>query len=259
MRLTVLGSSAAYPVPGNPSSGYVVEAAGVRLWLDAGTGTFSALQSLALGEGWDWRELDAVILSHAHADHCLDLVPCYYARRFRKDPGRGGDRRLPTFWPTGTREVLGRIIEEAADEDKLGRVFAPREVGNGDEVSVGPVRVTFAATDHRPPTLAARFDDGRHRLVYTADTGPGIDLAPFAEGADLLLAEATYQQGQEGAPVHLTAAQAGELARRAGVGRLVLTHVWPTFDPERSLEEARSTAGGIPVALARPRAVFEVG
>lgn len=260
MRLTVLGSSAAYPVPGNPSSGYLVEAAGTRAWLDAGTGTFSALQTLALTQGWDWRELDAVILSHAHADHCLDLVPYYYALRFRKDPPPPGEnRRLPAFWPAGTRELLGRIVEEEEGEDKLGRVFAPRTVADGDEVGIGPLKISFAVTDHGPPTLAARFDDGHHRLVYTADTGPAVDLAPFAKGADLLLADATYQEDLVGPPVHLTAAQAGELARRAGVHRLVLTHVWPTFDPERSLEEARAVAGGVPVALARPGAVFDIG
>lgn len=261
MRLTVLGSSAAYPVPGNPSSGYLVEADGTRLWLDAGTGTFAALQALSRERGWDWRGLDGVILSHRHADHCLDLVPCYYALRFRKDPPPpGGHPRLPTFWPEGTGELLGAIIAEteAEGQDKLGRVFAPSVVGDGDSVAVGGLRVAFAATDHRPPTVAVRLEEGGRRVVYTADTGPGVDLAPFAEGADLLVAEATYQEGRVGAPVHLTAAQAGELARRAGVGRLALTHVWPTFDPERSLEEARAAAGGVPVKLARAGAVFDV-
>jgi ribonuclease BN (tRNA processing enzyme) len=93
-------------------------------------------------------------------------------------------------------------------------------------------------------------------LTYSAETGPGFDLAGFARGSDLLLCEATYQEGRVGAPVHLTAVQAGETARRAEARRLVLTHVWPAFDPRRSVEEA--AAGGVEVHWAAPGASFEI-
>ena len=277
MRLIVLGCSAAYPVPGNPASGYLVETAGGRIWLDAGTGTFAALQSRARREGRHWAELDGLVISHAHADHCLDVVPLYYALRFLDDGeidpgGRAGTlahdpRPLPLFWPPGCRAVLGPAVHEqrpvpgvveAEAENKLGRVFALGELVPDRTVELAGARITCVATDHSVPTLALAVDADGRRLVYTADTGPGVDLAPFAAGADLLLAEATYQEGRVGPPVHLSAAQAGELARRAEAARLVVTHVWPTLDPERSGREAAAAAGTVPVEVAAAGRSFEV-
>lgn len=257
MRLTVLGCSAAYPVPGNPASGYLVETGGGRLWLDAGTGTFAAHQELARRAGRHWADLDGIVISHAHADHCLDLVPLYYALRFLDEgPPRG---RLPLFWPEGCRAALGPLIGEGAREgDKLGRVFDIHRLDPEREIALAGARISSMSTDHAPPTVALAIEAGGRRLVYTADTGPAVDLAPFARGADLLLAEATYQAARTGPPIHLTAAQAGDLARRAGVGRLVVTHVWPTLDPAESLREATAAAGEVPVELASPERVFSV-
>src|SRR6185295_10006150 len=98
--------------------------------------------------------------------------------------------------------------------------------------------------DHPAHTLGIRAETAEGTLTYSADTHTGADLAGFATGSDLLLCEATYQEGKVGGPVHLTARQAGDTARRAGVRELALTHVWPTLEPQISLEEARATAGG---------------
>jgi len=270
VRLTVLGCSAAYPVPGNPASGYLVETSTGRIWLDAGTGTFAALQAVARQAGRHWAELDGLVLSHAHADHCLDVVPLYYALRFLDaDPSRAigrlprDPRPLPLLWPPGARAVLGPAVHEdrapsGKTEDKLGRVFAISPLDTETAVELAGARITCVATDHSVPTLALAFEADGRRLVYSADTGPGVDLAPFAEGADLLLAEATYQEEHMGPPVHLSAAQAGALARRADAGRLVVTHVWPTLDAERSRREAVATAGDVPVDVAAPGRSFDV-
>jgi len=251
MRLTILGSSGVYPVPGNPASGFLLTVGqgrdARRLWIDAGNGTFAALQRHA-----DFAALDALVLSHTHADHCLDVIPFYYARRFHADAPLP---RLPLLCPPGSRELLAPIVREEGG-DKLGEVFDFREIRGGGTAEVAGLTLRFAWTDHPVPTVALRAESGGHSLAYTADTGPGPELADveeLARGADLLVAEATYQEGQAGAPVHLSATQAGRLARDAGVRRLLLTHVWPELDPAVSVAEARRAAGErVEVAWAEP-------
>jgi ribonuclease BN (tRNA processing enzyme) len=249
MRLHVLGSSGGYPVPGNPNSGFLLEHGETRLWLDAGTGTFAALQGLM-----DFTRVDALVLSHVHADHCADVLPLYVAIRY----GVAGGLRIPLYCPPGIRETLAPFFLEGGWEE-LGQAFDFKGIDEGERIEVGGVRMTFLRTQHPAHTLAIRAETPDGVLTYSADTGPATDLAGFARGSDLLVCEATYQEGKVGAPVHLSAREAGETARRAGVRELALTHVWPTFDPEVSLREARETAGELPVRWARAGEVFEAG
>ena len=254
MLLTVLGCSGGYSTADNPCSGYLLEHGDARIWLDAGTGAFGALQRVA-----DYTRLEALVLSHIHPDHCLDFYPFYIARRFHPEELP----RLPVYGPSGIKEVLaGLMVGEGIE--KIDRFFDFRAVDEGDEVEAGGLRLTFARMDHPIHTLAVRAEPASGDsgiLTYSADTGPDSDLAGFARGSDLLLCEATYQEGRLGAPVHLSARQAGETARQAGVRELVLTHHWPTFDPEVSLSEgttATGAGGETRVHLARPGAVFKV-
>jgi ribonuclease BN (tRNA processing enzyme) len=249
MRLHVLGSSGGYPVPGNPNSGFLLEHGETRLWLDAGTGTFAVLQGLM-----DFTKVDALVLSHVHADHCADVLPLYVAIRF----GVAGDLRVPLYCPPGVRETLAPFFGDRGWEE-LGQTFDFKPVDEGDQVEVGGVRLRFLRTQHPAHTLAIRAETGEGVLTYSADTGPATDLAGFARGSDTLVCEATYQEGKVGAPVHLSAREAGETARRAGVRELALTHLWPTFDPEVSLREARETAGDLRVRWAGSGDVFEIG
>ena len=249
MRLRVLGSSGGYPAPGNPCSGYFLEHGPAKLWIDAGNGTFAELQRAV-----DFTKLDALLLSHVHADHCADVYPLYVAIRY----GVGNDFRLPLYCPPGTRETLAPLLMEGGWEE-LGEAFDFHTVDAGDVVEIGGVRLSFLRMDHPAHTLGIRAETAAGRLTYSADTHTGADLAAFAKGSDLLLCEATYQEGKVGGPVHLTARQAGEIARRAGARELALTHVWPTFDPKVSLEEARTTAGDVPVRWAKPGEVFDIG
>lgn len=246
-RLTPLGTSAAYPTFGNPATGFLLACGGRHLQMDLGTGTFAALEPHL-----HFADLDAVVITHTHADHCLDFYPLYYARRFHQARDLAP---LPLWAPPGSCEILAPIAraDDAEEADKLARVFRFHDAEPGGTGSVAGFDLAFTATDHPVPTVAVRVEAGERTLVFTADTGPGVDLTDFARGADLLLAEATYQDAAQGPPTHLTARQAGELARRAGVGRLLLTHVWPTFDLDISLAEAREGAGdGVAVGLARP-------
>jgi len=247
MRLRVLGCAGGFPAADNPNSGYLLEEGKTRIWIDAGTGTFAAIQPHAT----DYERIDALVLSHFHADHCADVYPLHVALQYEKKA------RMKLFGPPGTLEALGGLLGEDG-VDKLAEVFDFQAVEEGSEVCLAGVRLTFRRTEHPIHTLAIRAASESGVLVYSADTGPGIDLVPFARGADLFVCEATYQNERQGKPVHLTAAQAGETARRAAVGALVLTHHWPTFDQEMSLAEARETAGSVPVRLARPGEVYFV-
>jgi len=162
------------------------------------------------------------------------------------------------YGPPGTLEALGGLLG-AGGAESLRDTFPFHAVDAGDTVEVGGCRFRFLRTDHPGHTLAIRVESSAGTITYSADTGPNVDLASFAQGSYLLVCEATYQEGKVGGPVHLTARQAGETARRAGVRELAITHIWPTFDLQVTLAEARSAAGDIPVRWARPGEVFAVG
>ncbi|HSG38382.1 MAG TPA: MBL fold metallo-hydrolase, partial [Thermoanaerobaculia bacterium] len=172
--------------------------------------------------------------------------------------GVGEGFRLPVYCPPGTRETLAPLLMEGGWES-LGEAFDFHTVDEGQAAKIGGVRLDFLRTDHPAHTLAIRAEAEGRVLTYSADTGPGVDLAGFARGSDLFLCEATYQEGKKGAPVHLSAREAAETALRAGVRELALTHFWPAFDPEVSLREARQAAGELPVRRARRGEAFEIG
>ncbi len=250
MRLTILGSSGGYSGPENPTSGFLLEAGGARLWIDAGHGTFSALQRVA-----DYTAIDAVLVSHVHADHCVDLYALNIALRFHEQ----GVLRKPLYCPLEVWERVPLLLGDSAEaQEGFRQTFDFHPVAAGETVELAGARVSYLRTDHPNYCLAMRLETDEGILTYSADTGPGADLAGFARGSDLLLCEATYQEGLVGAPVHLTARQAAETALRAGVRDLVLTHVWPAFDPQRSVEEARSVGGDLRVEWAAPGSAFDI-
>ena len=135
--------------------------------------------------------------------------------------------------------------------------FVWHDVAGGDRIDVGGLSFTFSRTDHGPETLAMRIDGGGRTLGYSADTGPGWSLEALGPAIDLVLCEATFLRDQEGAAQHLSARQAGASARAAGAARLMLTHVWPTVDLERSKAEG-SDAYGEPVQMAATNEVYSL-
>jgi ribonuclease BN (tRNA processing enzyme) len=244
MQCVVLGSSGTYPAADAPGSGYLVRTGEAAFLLDVGPGTF-----LPLAQRMDPGSLDALVISHVHPDHCSDFFAVWHHLAY----GPGADHRIPVFVPDGAFDRLAAFLGVDDHSDPLYEAFDVRTVGQGTEATVAGVTLSFAAADHSVPAAAVRVDDGSARLVYTGDTGPSEAVADLAAGATVLLSEATYVGTREDHdyPYHLTAAEAGALALRAGVERLVLTHLPPHVDRRRSVAEAAATFGG-PIAVARP-------
>jgi ribonuclease BN (tRNA processing enzyme) len=239
VELTVLGCSGSYGAPvGGACSGYLVRAGDAVIWMDCGNGTFANLHQHVSP-----CDLTAVIITHAHADHCVDIYGLHVLYKY------GLERKgLPVYAPEGVEHALEGLVGQWTD------TFDWRLAADGDHDTIADVKVKFSRTDHPIPTVALDLAHEDKRLVYTADTGPGWSVDAFDHGADLVLSEATYQHGNIPAPIHLSARQAGEAARAAGARRLMLTHLWPTLDPVASVEEG-SEAFGHAVSLAAPHLV----
>lgn len=251
MRLTVVGCAGSFPSPGVPGSCYLVEAGGFALVLDVGGG--------ALGELAGRVSLDAVgavLVSHLHPDHCLDLTAWYVQRRYRPH-GSVPPPPLPVWAPAGAARRLGAAYAPGGEPADLSDQLAVVDLTAGRH-QVGPVTVTAVRVAHPVETYALRVEHDGSALVYSGDTGPCPALADLATGADLLLCEASWPDDPRNPPdLHLSGRQAGEHAAAAGVGRLVLTHLVPWYDPAGIRAEAAGAYTG-PVDLARPGASWTV-
>jgi ribonuclease BN (tRNA processing enzyme) len=234
--LTVLGSAGSHTGPGRACSGYLFRAEGTQLLVDCGNGSSANLQRIT---GPD--ELDAILITHRHVDHCVDLIGMYYALRFHPDGPFGIDLYAAP-------EVVDVLTGLLSRDSALGfhEVFNVHEVTGGDALDVGPMRVELIDAVHPVPTVSAGVTAGDRRVVYSSDTAGSDELVEFARGCDLFLCEATWQGDTRGYPpqMHLTARDAGRLARRAEVRRLVLTHVLGSLDRSISLEQAAETFPG---------------
>ncbi len=247
MRLTVIGCSGSLPGPGSAASCYLVEADGYRVLLDLGSGALGPLQRHV-----DIAALDAVLLSHLHADHCLDLCGLYVAYRF--GPTRPA-RPLPVYGPAGTAARMAGAYD-LPEEPGMSEQFDFRTYPAG-AFGLGPFAVTSAPMDHPVETRALRLAVSGAALVFSGDTGPTDALVELARNCYLLLAEASFRDGAANPPnLHLTGREAGEHATRAGAGALVLTHVPPWGDPQLAVDEARGAYGG-PVEAAMPGAHYD--
>jgi ribonuclease BN (tRNA processing enzyme) len=248
MRLTVIGCSGSFPGPHSPASSYLLEAEGFRLVLDLGNGALGVLQRYAELFG-----IDAICVSHLHADHCIDLGSYWVARRYA--PG-GPKSPIPVYGPRGTAARIAGL----GGED-VASVLARFDVHDLEPRTqeIGPFRVTTERMNHPVETFGFRVEHAGVKLAYSADTGQTDALARLAEGVDVLLCEASFRTGDANPPdLHLTARQAGEYATRAGAGRLVLTHLVPWYDREESLAEAAASYHG-PLSAATSGMVIEPG
>lgn len=255
MRLRVVGCSGSLPGPRSAASCYLLEAEQEgrtwRLLLDLGSGALGPLHRYV-----EPTTVDAVALSHLHADHCLDLTGLYVALRYR--PGGPRAERLPVHGPTGTAARLARAYDLDPDPG-MSAELEVHEWPSDAPVQVGPFTVTPFRVEHPVEAYALRVEgpseldpSRRAVLTYSGDTDACEGLQAAAKGADLLLAEAAFQEGRDAVRgIHLTGRRAGECATAAGAASLLLTHLPPWNDPEAVLAEARQTWDG-PLALAEP-------
>jgi ribonuclease BN (tRNA processing enzyme) len=248
----VLGAAGAAPLGGACSSG-LVRGGGATVLLDCGPGVLERLWARDL-----LGDLDAIVLTHAHADHVLDLVPL--AGEVVQAQLHG--RRIALHLPRGVGRVLDALDAALAREPRavtrFARAFDVTEHDAGDVVAVGGLELRFAPTAHPQPCFALRATDGASVLVHGADGAPSAQLDALAAGADLLVLEATLADDAATAAAHghMTAVQAGETAARAGAGALLLTHLLPGAGDEHLALAARAYDG--PVALAREGDVHPV-
>lgn len=249
MRLTIVGCSGSFPGPGSAASCYLVEADGHRVLLDLGNGALGALATHT-----SIYDIAAVLITHLHPDHCFDLASFYVARRYHPE---GARPRIPVFGPPG----IGARLAQAYGIDRpegMTQEFEFHEWSDGATYDVGPLRVTVVRVAHPVECYAMRVEHGGRTLVYSGDTGASDALVSLAQGADLLLCEASHVEGADNPQgLHLTGREAGQHAAKAGAGRLVLTHIPPWYDATRALEEATPAFRGR-VDLARPGATYDV-
>lgn len=251
MELIVLGCSGSGPGPESPAAGYLVRAGDAALVLDLGNGTFGALQ-----RHLDPFALDAVLFSHLHPDHCADFSALAVHRRYHPFPPLDVRAHpLPVCAPGEAPERFAMAYAASAAERAeadLTDVFAFAALADGSTAGLAGTTVRARAVDHLCEAYALRVEHDGRSIVYSGDTGPCDALVELARGADVLLCEATWPHTglwDEPPPgVHLSGRQAGQHAAKAGVGRLLITHVASWYDRDAILAEAAAAFDG-PVEL----------
>jgi ribonuclease BN (tRNA processing enzyme) len=264
LKITVLGKSPSWQDAGGACSGYLIETERTKVLLDCGNGVFGKLR-----ERVDYTEIDAVVISHLHADHFLDLVPYSYALIYapKQQPvpvhiweGTDSPARPRLIAPPGAVDTFRRVVGAWGNDDLIESAFRIEEYEAGDRVEAGDVWASFHPVPHFVETFAVRIgsEEGDGEIVYSADTRPSENVVDIARGADLLIIEATLPRPERtGVRGHLTPQEAGEHAREAGAKRVVITHISDELGDEWAREEAERGFGG-PVEIAAEGAAYEV-
>jgi ribonuclease BN (tRNA processing enzyme) len=247
VQLTVLGCCGAWPTVGAAASGYLLQHSGFRLLLEIGYAVLPRLQAYI-----DVTDVDAVIVSHGHPDHCVDLNPLLRARVLRDDP----PPPLPVFAPSGALDAVLALDRPGMLDD----AYTMTEIDDGNSIDVGPFHVETRMLPHWVPNIGLRVIADDASLAYTGDSGPSPAMTALARNADLLLAEASFvEEVPHDSIEHLSSAEhRGRLGTEARVRQLMLTHLLPGTDASASAAAAQRRFRG-PVTVARPGEVVDVG
>jgi ribonuclease BN (tRNA processing enzyme) len=253
MKLTVVGCAGSFPGPDSSSSCYLVEEAfeggTYRLVLDLGSGALGPLQRHT-----SLRDVNAIAISHLHADHCFDLSGFYVVARYHPNGNFGKVRMMA---PAGALRLLSKAYGPEP-EPGITEQFACHDWQDGETLQLGPFAVTVARVDHPVESYAMRVATDDRVLVYSGDTGPSEALNQLAAGADLFLCEASFVESVPNPPhLHLTGAQAGAAASAAGVGRLLVTHI-PAWTDRAEVESDVKTTWDGPLELVTTDATYEL-
>ncbi|MDF0726935.1 MBL fold metallo-hydrolase [Cytobacillus sp. S13-E01] len=226
MKVTVVGFWGGFPGVNEATSGYLIQDNGFNLLLDCGSGVVAQLQNYIKVE-----ELDAVIISHYHHDHIADIGPLQYARLISKSLVAGVSE-LPIYGHTLDRDGFTKLQYKGCT---VGIDYQP------EGIQIGPFSISFLMTKHPVPCYAMRISNGNKTVVFTADTSYFEELTSFSVEADLLICECNLYEGQNGAAYgHMTSSDAGNVAGKANVKNLLLTHL-PHFGNHQLLIEQAAT------------------
>jgi ribonuclease BN (tRNA processing enzyme) len=263
VKITVLGKSPAWQDAGGACSGYLVEEGDTVALLDCGNGVFSKLR-----EARDYLDVDAIFISHLHADHFFDLIPYAYALLFSPRRIAPGSVPAPSpgekpklYAPPGSRAVFDAICKNFHDSPLIEFAFDLHEYDPSDTIAVGSLRVQFTEVPHWVQTCAMRVSstaNGSGNFTFGADCAPSQALIDFAQGTDLVMLESTLLEPETQRPRgHLCAGEAGEHAAKANAGRLVLTHISDELDAAKAKTDAATEYDG-DVHMAVEGDIFEV-
>ncbi len=245
--VVVLGCSGTHPGAGRMCSGYLLRADGTQVLVDCGYGATSNLYRFTRLD-----DLSAIVLSHVHPDHCVDLIGIYYALRFHS----GGERTIDVHAPAGTADVLAGLLS-AESQQEFTNICRFQDIAGGDRLEVGSLAFDFYSSTHPVPTVSMRASHEGRVVTYSADSAGGSSLVEAARDADLFICEATWPDEADSHPpgVHLSPQGAAKVAAEAGARRLVLTHLWPSTDRCEARSRAESFYDG-PVWLAEDGQVW---
>ena len=242
LKITVLGCSGSYASAGGACTGFLVQSPKANVWLDAGPGTLANLQTHI-----DLSDLTAIVLTHEHADHWLELPVVYNAIRHYILCGP-----IPVYGTKGTLKLANDMCESIEES------FLCEIIEDGDSRFIGDQCWHWSRTQHYVETLACRVDVEDSSFVFTADTGPEWNAKSLGDRVDLMIAESTFLSERENEEIlHLSARQAGLLASNARAEKLVLSHLAPGESESAHLEEAQSVFSG-PISLASVGKHYEV-
>ncbi len=241
------------PRPGGASSSYLIESGNAAVLIDVGSGALGKLQLFT-----EYERLDAIVISHMHADHFFDLVPFRYGLKYGN---ASRAQRLALWLPSDGRRALEALrvaVATDAPADFFDAVFALEEYDPARALRVKDLRLSFCRTRHYVEAFAIRAECDGESITYSADTAPCEAVIEHARTSSLFLCEAALGLGsEEGERGHSSAWEAGEMAQRAGVERLVLTHYPAEYTPQALVEAAQTRFSG-PVSAAEDGAQFSI-
>lgn len=238
MELILLGTSAAHPTVERASSGYLISKGDTKVLVDMGSGVVRNLMRWT-----DPRKLSAIVISHLHQDHFIDIYPLYYYLAFHESE----NLPLDVYAPEGAREFVLRILPSRS-EVGFDAVYRFKTLSDREVFKVGDLELQSIAVKHNMEAYGLRVTSEAQTISYTADTDYTEVLYEIAANSDVFISEATKQEDYKDV-LHLTAAQAGMIASKAGAKKLILTHIWPDFDPSKSKQMAEDNYDG-PVIIA---------